>query len=1214
MSSTDIILKKLSSKWMQLCIHLLFFTCCIAQHNNNWAFGAKSGLSFITNPPSLITTSIGQDTTGGYTNTSSSYSDCNGNLIVYGHRSQLWNKNHKPMFNGKFGLGGSNYQFSPIIPKPNSNRYLYFFYKDYYSTNNNYNSKLFYAIIDMSLDNGLGGVIMKDKLLDSSDAGAISNNITYTIHENKRDIWLIYATSSKIVKSFLLTDTGIIHQPVVSNNIFSFDRSEAWYGGPAYTSVYASEGNDFLLGHFKMTHDGKKLIVSGIDSSTTKAGPCLMYDFDNSTGVLSNQQSLLQFSDVNPTSITYFKGNFFYCEIAPNDSIFYFSNTINYALPPLYSPEYRTVIIQVNRFTLTKTIAKTIQGGINSSLQIGPDGKIYTISRIYRNGTTLSTNISCINKPNLIGSLCDYKNIITGNSNQLTYNFPYVYQPYYKLYFTSNLQTNPCVDTAYFDVHVDDFFREFKVYYGDGDSLVLYPPFQKAYHFKHIYKNTGKYYFKAMGLNPNCDYYTTVGDSILVARQPTRLFSNSFIEKNCNSSVLHIHDSFFNTQKAIYSYPLFSNDTFIVSDTLLSAKAIKSYSKNDSIKSLVVSVQVSNSSCPYPSKYIDTFSIGFLPEHSIRFTVNSSNLKIDSLNGKLHFSGCSPLLLRFVDSSLNLRNGSINWNSKSTHYSNAVEIAETFDKGFYTAIINDTNTSGCINSDTFYITSFHSPQNTWLSNSLNQCYKGNSISLGSTFDTLNSTLSKLYWGDGDSTILDSGILYQHRYNQAGNYKAQIISKTNTNCINIIDTTITIYPEVNADFSINKNIQCYKGNSYLFTRLDTTFASNEWNWGDANPDTVIHTISAQHSYLNIGIYSVRNITISVHNCKDTAVYIVQVLESPISNFDVTDTIQCITNNSFEVNTNTQHSLIDSITHTIQWGDLESVSFLGNKTHKHNYKQNGTFRIKLMSVLGNCSDSASKLIQIIAKPSIKLSANYFCLGDSTRIQVQSNTKDLVYRWKFDSEDKVSTDSILSHVFPSIGQFPISVKSNGYICSTSDSINIYIIQKPIAAFDAIHFNEHTNGVKFQFISKSIGANTWNWEFGNLDQSILESPEYIYNDTGYYKVQLIVSNQNKCFDTTFQLIPVFNSFEFFFPNAVTPNANGINDGFGLNLLQKNFVKEYEVAIFNRWGEKIFYSNDIHEVWNPSSVQQSVYVYTIQIRDIYNVLHEIKGVVEVLR
>lgn len=1201
------ILKKLNSNWIYLCIQLLFINNLFAQHNNNWAFGEKSGLTFNTNPTSLISTSIGQDTFGGETLTSSSYSDCDGKLIVYGHRSQLWNKNHKPMLNGTFGLPGSSIQFSPIIPKPNSNRYLYFFYKDFYSNENK--SKLFYAIIDMSLDNGLGEVIIKDKLLDSSDACNINNNFTYTFHQNKRDIWVICSNSSKIAKSFLLTDTGIIHQPIINNNICSFDGFESRQGGPAYNSVYSSEGNDALLGHFKMTHDGKNLIVSGIDSSTTKAGPCLIYDFDNRTGILSNQKTLLQFSDINPTSITYFKGNFFFCEISPNDSIIYFSNIFYYALPPFYNQEYRSVILQVNRFTMSKTLVKTIQGGVNTSLQIGPDGKIYTISAINNN-----FNIACINKPNLIGTKSEFKNIISGSPALFTFNFPYVYQPYYKLYFTSNLQTNPCADTAYFDVHVDDFFREFKVYYGDGDSLVLKPPFQKAYHLKHIYKNTGKYLFKAMGLNPNCDYYTSVGDTILVARQPIRLFTNTFIEKNCNSSVLHIHDSFFNTQKIIYSYPLFSNDTFVLSDTLLSAKSVKSYNKKDSIKQLVVSLYVSNSTCPFPSKYIDTFSLGFLPEHKIRYTVNSSNIKIDSLNGKQHFSGCSPLQLRFMDSSLNLRNGSIIWNNKSSQYSNSAEISETFTKGSYFAVINDTNTSGCINSDTFYINSFHTPQNTWLSNSLNQCYKGNFVSLGSTFDTLNYTISKLYWGNGDSIIIDSGILYQHRYKQAGNYNAQIISKTNNNCINIIDTIITIYPEVNADFSVNKNIQCYKGNSYLFTRLDTSFASNEWNWGDANPDTVIHTFSAQHSYLNTGIYSVQNITTSVHNCKDTADNIVQVLESPISNFDVSDTIQCITNNSFVINTNTQHSLIDSITHTIQWGDLESLTFLSNKTLNHNYKQNGSFRIKLLSAIGNCSDSASKLIQIIAKPTIKLSANYFCLGDSTRIQVQSNVKELVYRWKFDTIDKLSTDSIVSHVFPSIGQFPISIKSNGYLCFISDSINIYILQKPIAAFNAIHFNEHTNGVKFHFISKSIGANTWNWEFGNSDQSILESPEYIYNDTGYYKVQLIVSNQNKCFDTVFQLIPVFNSFEFFFPNAVTPNANGINDGFGLNLLQKNFVKEYEVAIYNRWGEKIFHTNDINEVWNPSSVQQSVYVYTIQIRDIYNVLHEIKGVVEVLR
>jgi gliding motility-associated-like protein len=113
---------------------------------------------------------------------------------------------------------------------------------------------------------------------------------------------------------------------------------------------------------------------------------------------------------------------------------------------------------------------------------------------------------------------------------------------------------------------------------------------------------------------------------------------------------------------------------------------------------------------------------------------------------------------------------------------------------------------------------------------------------------------------------------------------------------------------------------------------------------------------------------------------------------------------------------------------------------------------------------------------------------------------------------------------------------------------------------------------------------------------------------------VRLLVSNQGKCYDSSSLLLPVYDDIEFYFPNVFSPNNNGLNDGFGLSSSQFLFVKEYNLKIFNRWGELLFNSDQMEETWNGGKAPLGVYIWVAQIRDVYNVLHELKGVVEVLR
>ncbi len=59
---------------------------------------------------------------------------------------------------------------------------------------------------------------------------------------------------------------------------------------------------------------------------------------------------------------------------------------------------------------------------------------------------------------------------------------------------------------------------------------------------------------------------------------------------------------------------------------------------------------------------------------------------------------------------------------------------------------------------------------------------------------------------------------------------------------------------------------------------------------------------------------------------------------------------------------------------------------------------------------------------------------------------------------------------------------------------------------------------------------------------------------------------------------------FGIFFPNAFSPNHDGVNDLFRPSVFG-NLVK-YQLLIFNRWGQKVFESEDYTKGWDGAMVE----------------------------
>ncbi len=118
-------------------------------------------------------------------------------------------------------------------------------------------------------------------------------------------------------------------------------------------------------------------------------------------------------------------------------------------------------------------------------------------------------------------------------------------------------------------------------------------------------------------------------------------------------------------------------------------------------------------------------------------------------------------------------------------------------------------------------------------------------------------------------------------------------------------------------------------------------------------------------------------------------------------------------------------------------------------------------------------------------------------------------------------------------------------------------------------------------------------------------ENPNITFSEDAAqnYKVQLVVTNQNGCTDTTYGLQVINGFYAIYLPNTFTPNGDGKNDVFkvvGENIGLSNFSLE----VFNRWGELIFFSDDPYFGWDGKDkagvdyVQNGVYLWKVKARN----------------
>jgi gliding motility-associated-like protein len=106
---------------------------------------------------------------------------------------------------------------------------------------------------------------------------------------------------------------------------------------------------------------------------------------------------------------------------------------------------------------------------------------------------------------------------------------------------------------------------------------------------------------------------------------------------------------------------------------------------------------------------------------------------------------------------------------------------------------------------------------------------------------------------------------------------------------------------------------------------------------------------------------------------------------------------------------------------------------------------------------------------------------------------------------------------------------------------------------------------------------------------------------------------------DTTSQVIVIEHDPVVFIPNAFTPDGDGLNNEFTAVFPENMKLASYEMYIYDRWGELVFYSQDPKQGWDASlagfDAPDGVYSYLVKYKEFgYVNKFQVTGSVVVIR
>ena len=524
----------------------------------------------------------------------------------------------------------------------------------------------------------------------------------------------------------------------------------------------------------------------------------------------------------------------------------------------------------------------------------------------------------------------------------------------------------------------------------------------------------------------------------------------------------------------------------------------------------------------------------------------------------------------------------------------------------------------CKDSVSKRVETFVKPSATYTPSALAYCFKEQAFSFSSTASVSSGSIIKNYWNT-TGVVKDSGMVFKPKYSIAGAYKIKLVAVSDKFCIDSTTILVSVNPNPKSGFSINDTDQCLNGNQFIYSNISTvtsgTIQNTLWKLGDGTTSIITGPVSK--NYATSGIFKVSLISVSDKGCCDTIDKTVNLNPKPIALYKKINLDQCLNGNSYSFNDSSNISRGSIVKYFWDFGDYTTSNTTNSS---HNYIAEGMYNgyFKVESDKG-CVDSILFISTLNPNPTAVFSNTTVCVNDTTELNDISNIKTgtiINSKWYLENNDiRFGKNIFKSYSTPGNKNVSLVVTSNKG-CKDSTNVIVIVHDRPKANFDWVIEPVGGTNTTLHLFDKSIDAYMWQWADGFLNAGTKSIEDFNYNDSASVSVLLEVTNADGCTDTAIRFIRINPKVVLYFPTVFSPNGDLVNDV--LILEGVDYVKSYNLIIFNRWGEMVFETNNPKNYWDGfyknAELPMGAYPYSIEIIDLTGNKISKKGVIQLVR
>ncbi len=487
-------------------------------------------------------------------------------------------------------------------------------------------------------------------------------------------------------------------------------------------------------------------------------------------------------------------------------------------------------------------------------------------------------------------------------------------------------------------------------------------------------------------------------------------------------------------------------------------------------------------------------------------------------------------------------------------------------------------------------------------------------------NTSSANSSSFEWdfGDGNTSTDENP---SHNYNSPGVYDVELIIATGASCGDTIEQTAVAYAAPAADFTVDpvclNNTSAFQENATITPVDGDQINSYEWDFDDGNTSV---QQSPSHTYMGEGVFDVSLIVTSNYGCKDTANVDAVVWPLPEVDFDPTDV--CLGENSqFSDQTQLSNQFTTNNAANWEW-DFDDGNQSTQQNPSHAYQAAGDYDVELTVTSNNgCVNDNTLTVTVHPTPEASFSGqdlegcSPICPAVVSTSTVSGTSTLINYEWTLSngmSQDggNAEFNECFDNTTGNDLYYGLSLTvttDQGCTDQTSESNYIQVYHNPIASFYYTPEDIDVMDPTVSFSNSSSYADNYSWTFGDNQTSTAINPEHVYPNEGQveYDVELIASTDKGCKDTARSVVLVKDRIIFYVPNTFTPDNDKFNELFQPEFTSGFDPQDYNLLIFNRWGEVVFESNDASVGWNGTYgagsdriVKEGTYVWKIDFKE----------------